>query len=151
MRLTPSHRLVRCDQIWSHCCAPQAAAALLPCGFVALNLMQTERGLLNPWLTLHSKATAVKRRGKKNCIYQPCDINRLFMLIIYSKYTNADVTIRQTWCSAVINRGWHFHSSRLSRSAQDLASMHICITLHKNSPKCPNLFLSAFWSANKKS
>lgn len=66
-----------------------------------------------------------------------------------SKYKSADVTTRQTWCSVVINRGWHFHSSRLSRSAQDLASMHICIRPHKNSTKCPNLLLSAFWSAKR--
>lgn len=83
MRLTPSHRLVRCDHIRSHGCAPQAAAALLPCGFVALNLMQTEGGLLNPWLAPHSEATTVKgRKGGGGRIYRACDINRLFMLII---------------------------------------------------------------------
>lgn len=65
MRRTPSHRLVRCDQTWSRGCAPQAAAALLPCGFVAVNLMQTEKGLLNPWLTRHSRAAAVTGIGKK--------------------------------------------------------------------------------------
>lgn len=140
-RITPSHWLVRFYQIWSCCYALQAAAARLPCGFVALSLTDADwERLINP----RAAASLWRPQSGKKKNHWLCDINAYNV-----DHLNIQDEVQTLRSSIVINRGWHFHSSRLNHSVQALVSLHISITMHKSSPKCPNLFRTAFWSTDK--